>query len=142
MKKDYQVTELRASDFADCLRPFWANAKSASDALVNVKLVLIAIVCFTGLAPRLRVKYHYDYNLSMLLLNLLCIGPTGKGKGVVHYIVNLLMHLLMERDDKERAILAEVKKENRRKAANQKKDEEPLVAIRDLQKFTLPVAVK
>ncbi|MBQ7527400.1 MAG: hypothetical protein IJT11_06725 [Bacteroidaceae bacterium] len=142
MKKDYQVNELRASDFAYCLRPFWANAKSVSDANICVKLVLIAIVCFTGLAPRLRVKYHYDYNLSMMLLNLLCIGPTGKGKGVVHYIVNLLMRQLMERDEKERAILAEYKKENRRKGANQKKDEEPLVAIRYLQKFTLPVAVK
>ena len=142
MKKDYQVTELRASDFAACLRPFWANAKSVSDANISVKLVLIAIVCFTALAPRLRVKYHYDYNLSMMLLNLLCIGPTGKGKGVVHYIVNLLMRLLMERDEKERAVLAEYKKENRRRGANQKKDEEPLVAIRYLQKFTLPVAVK
>jgi hypothetical protein len=142
MRKDYMVTELRAGDFAACLRPFWANAKSVSDANISVKLVLIAIVCFTGLAPRLRVKYHYDYNLSMMLLNLLCIGPTGKGKGVVHYIVNLLMRLLMERDEKERAVLAEFKKENRRKGANQKKDEEPLVAIRYLQKFTLPVAVK
>lgn len=142
MKKDYQISELRASDFANCLRPFWANAKSVSDSNICVKLVLIAIVCFTGLAPRLRVKYHYDYNLSMMLLNLLCIGPTGKGKGVVHYIVNLLMRLLMERDEKERAILAEYKKENRRRGANQKKDEEPLVAIRYLQKFTLPVAVK
>lgn len=142
MKKNYQVTELRASDFAACLRPFWANAKSVSDANICVKLVLIAIVCFTGIAPRLRVKYHYDYNLSMMLLNLLCIGPTGKGKGVVHYIVNLLMRLLMERDERERAVLAEYKKENRRRGANQKKDEEPLVAIRYLQKFTLPVAVK
>ena len=142
MKRDFRISELRASDFPDCLRPFWANAKAASDVYIKVKLVLLAIVCFTGLAPRLRVKYYYDYCLSMLLLNLLCIGPTGKGKRIVNYIVNFIMRLLMGRDEKERAILADYKKESRRKGANQKKDEEPLVAIRYLQKFTLPVAVK
>ena len=142
MKKNYIVTELRASDFCPCLRPFWTNAKSASDSLISIKLVLAAIVCYSALMPRLRAKYFYDFCLSMMLLNLLCIAPSGAGKSIIRFIVNLLMRLFIERDDRERAILSMFRKKNCRRATNRQGDEEPRVSIRHLQKFTLPVVVK
>ena len=142
MKKNCIVTELRASDFCPCLRPFWTNAKSASDSLIGIKLVLAAIVCYSALMPRLRAKYFYDFCLSMMLLNLLCIAPSGAGKSIVRFIVNFLMRLFIERDDRERAVLSMFRKKNSRRATNRQGDEEPRVSIRYLQKFTLPVVVK
>ncbi len=143
MKKNIiQVRDLVASDFPACVRPFYVNAKSAIDSNIGIKMAIVATVCYGALSPRLRVKYYYNYFISMILLNVLVITPTGKGKTIVRFIVNMLMKLLFDFDRKERTILAEWKKENKRKAANAKKDAEPNVAIRHLQKFTLPIAVK
>ena len=142
MKNYFIVSKLTASDFPAAVKPFWTNAKSAADALISVKYVIIALICYSALSPRLRVKYHYNLTMSMILLNLLCIGPSGKGKKVVHYIVDIILKLFFERDDKERDIENEYKRKNKQKGSNQKKDEEPLWAYRILQKFTLPVAVK
>ena len=143
MKKNWiQVRDLVASDFPACVRPFFVNAKSAIDANIGTEMAIVAIVCYAALAPRIRVKYYYNYFISMILLNVLVISPTGKGKSIIRFIVNMLMKLFFDFDDKERAILSAWKKENKRKAANARKDAEPNVAIRYLQKFTLPIAVK
>ncbi len=143
MKKNWiQVRDLLASDFPACVRPFYVNAKSAIDPNIGIKMAIVAIVCYGALSPRLRVQYYYNYLDSMILLNALVISPTGKGKSTIRIIVNMLMKLLFDFDRKERTILAEWRKENKRKAANARKDAEPNVAIRYLQKFTLPIAVK
>lgn len=143
MKKNWiQVRDLVASDFPACIRPFYVNAKSPIDTSIGIKLAIVAIVCLGALLPRLRVKYYYNYFISMILLNLLVITPTGKGKTVIRFIVKMLMILLFDFDKRERAIISEWKKENKRKAANARKDAEPNVAIRYLQKFTLAIAVK
>ena len=142
MKKPIVVTKLTAADFPAAVRPYWTNAKSKVDSLIQIKGVILAITCYVVLAPRLRVKYYYNYFMSMILLNILAIGPTGKGKTFVNYIVGTILYLLNERDEKERSIEKNYKRENKRKGSNQKKDEEPLWAYRILQKFTLPVAVK
>lgn len=143
MKKNIiQVRDLVASDFPACVKPFYVNAKSAIDTNIGIKMAIVATVCYGALSPRLRVKYYYNYFISMILLNALVISPTGKGKSIIRIIVNMIMKLLFDFDKKERTILAEWKKENKRKAANAKKDAEPNVAIRHLQKFTLPIAVK
>ena len=143
MKKNWiQVRDLVASDFPACVRPFYVNAKSAIDPNIGIKMAIVATVCYGALSPRLRVKYYYNYFISMILLNVLVITPTGKGKTIVRFIVNMLMKLLFDFDRKEREILSAWKKENKRKAANARKDAEPNVAIRHLQKFTLPIAVK
>lgn len=143
MKKNIiQVRDLVASDFPACVKPFYVNAKSAIDTNIGIKMAIVATVCYGALSPRLRVKYYYNYFISMILLNALVISPTGKGKSIIRIIVNMIMKLLFDFDRKERTILAEWKKENKRKAANAKKDAEPNVAIRHLQKFTLPIAVK
>lgn len=142
-KKNIQVVEkLSATDFPPCVRTFWTNAKSPGDPMIGLKFVIIALVCYAVLMPRLRVKYLYNLMLSIVLLNLLVIGPSGKGKSIVNYIVNYILKVLFERDMKERDLEYNFKRENKRKAANQRRDEEPLWAYRMLQKFTLPVAVK
>lgn len=142
MKKNIIVNSLTAADFPAAVRPFWTNAKSVGDILISIKYVIIALVCYAVLSPRLRVKYRYNLAMSMILLNLLCIGPSGKGKTIVRYIVTFILGRLFERDDKERDIENDFKRKNKAKSANQKRDEEPLFAYRILQKFTLPIAVK
>lgn len=139
-KIDFNQIELRANDFAIGLREFFTNAKSVGDCLIGIKLILVAVVCCAGLMPRIRVKYKYNYSLSMILLNLLCIAPTGGGKRIVNHIVNMLMKPFLEFDAKEREIWRNYKRNNPPNKKN--KDQEPNVVIRFLQKFTLPIAVK
>ena len=140
MNKDVSVKQLTAADFPPAVRPFWSNIEG--NQIQKLALTLAAIVCYCGLSPRLRVKYVYDNFLSMLLVNLLCIGDSGCGKKPVQWVVNRLMNPLIEQDEKARNILREHREKNRSKANNAKKEPEPLVAIRFLQKFTLPVVVK
>lgn len=142
MNKILFISELKSSDFPACVKPFWVNAKCNGDAAIRVKLALVAIVCYGTLSPRLRVRYLYNLVLSMILLNLICLAPSGKGKSIIRFVVNLLLKPLFAFDDKERDLENSFKRENKRKAANQKRDEEPLFAYRILQKFTLPFAVK
>ncbi|MBR5394921.1 MAG: hypothetical protein IK144_07550 [Bacteroidaceae bacterium] len=140
MKKDYYVKQLTAADLPPAVRPFWTNIEGTLTQKLAVTLA--AIVCYCGLAPRLRVKYVYDHFLSMLLLNLLCVGHSGSGKSLVRWVVNLLMQGQILRDREERSILRDCKDENHCRGGNQRKDHEPLVVIRFLQKFTLPVVTK
>lgn len=143
MKKVVSVKNLTAGDFPPAVRHFWTNA--SGDPMFKLMIVLSAIVCYCAYSPRLRVRYKYDLDpkkLNMLLLNLLCIGYSGSGKSVVDWVVGVIMRVFIERDKAERRIYCKWKEENKRKASSQKKDEEPMVAIRYLQKFTLPVAVK
>ena len=128
-----------AGDFPPAVRPFWENVPS--DKNLRDALTLTAIVCYCGLAPRLRVKYTYDNAmlLSMLLLNLLVIGPSGSGKSAIRWAVNLLMNAQILRDTEERRRLREYKEMSKKE---REKTQEPLVVIRFLQKFTLPVVVK
>lgn len=128
-----------AGDFPPAVRPFWENVPS--DKNLRDALVLTAIVCYCGLAPRLRVKYTYDNAmlLSMLLLNLLVIGPSGSGKSAIRWAVNLLMNAQILRDTEERRRLRAYKEMSKKE---REKAQEPLVVIRFLQKFTLPVVVK
>lgn len=103
-KKNIQVVEkLSATDFPPCVRTFWTNAKSPGDPMIGLKFVIIALVCYAVLMPRLRVKYLYNLMMSIILLNLLVIGPSGKGKSIVNYIVSYILKVLYERDKKERA---------------------------------------
>lgn len=138
-KKPISVKALMAGDFPPAVRPFWENVPS--DKNLRDALVLTAIVCYCGLAPRLRVKYTYDNAmlLSMLLLNLLVIGPSGSGKSAIRWAVNLLMNAQILRDTEERRRLREYKEMSKKE---REKAQEPLVIIRFLQKFTLPVVVK
>ena len=143
MKKNWiQVKDLTATDFPLSVRPFFVNAKSKGDVNIGIKLAIVAIVCYCALSPRLRVKYFYDLCLSMLLLNLLCIGPSGKGKRIIGFIVKLLMKIVYNFDDEQRTIYSKWKSENHRRPTNSKGKEEPAVAIRCLQKFTLPIITK
>ena len=140
MKKDYSVKQLTAADLPPAVRTFWSNIGGTLPQ--KLALTLAAIVCYCGLAPRLRVKYVYDNFQSMLLLNLLYVSHSGSGKSLVRWVVNLLMKSQILRDQEERRTLRETKDENHRKGNNQRKEAEPLVVIRFLQKFTLPVVTK
>lgn len=139
-KKPITINRLTAGDFPPAVRPFWENVPKDPD--IRLALTLNAIVCYCGLAPRLRVKYVYDMELSMLLLNLLCIGPSGRGKKVFNWCTKMLMSKLILKDQEERRMLREYNEEKRRKSANKEAKPEPIISISFLQKFTLPVAVK
>jgi len=132
--------KLTAADFPPAVRPFWECA--VGNESLRLSLVLTSVVCYCGLSPRLRVKYVYDNFPSMLLVNLLCVGHSGSGKSLVRWVVNKLMRAQILRDQEERRVLREYKEANRRKSSTQSKEDEPLVAVRFLQKFTLPVVVK
>lgn len=139
-KKSVTINNLTAGDLPPAVRPFWENV--AKDADIRLALTLNAIVCYCGLAPRLRVKYVYDMETSMPLLNLLCIGHSGRGKNVFNWCTKMLMKRLIEKDKKDRQALLEYNEAKRRKGANKEAAAEPVISISFLQKFTLPVAVK
>ena len=141
MKKNYiTVKELTAADFPPPVRFFWQNAPEAT--YIRHSMLLAAIVCYCALSPRLRVKYVYDFELSMLLLNLLCIQPSGSGKGLIRWVINLLLKQMILQDKEVRRKAREYREQAKRKGSNKDKGEEPLVAARFLQKFTLPVIVR
>lgn len=134
------ISNLTAEDFPPAVRPFWENAPKGS--ILRLAITLSSIVCYCSLSPRLRAKYTYDITPGMLLLNLLCIGPSGSGKSLVRWVVNTIMEAQIKRDQEERRKMREYREASRRKGSNKDKGEEPLAVIRFLQKFTLPVIVK
>lgn len=138
-----------AKDLPPALRPFYENFGTEKDLDVKMMTTLTALTCYCALMPRLRTKYCYDFDNSTLLVNLLCIAPSGKGKSMVRFIVKRLMSRLKLRDEAERERLRIYKDSLKHKDDDKntrqkhpKPEEEPLVSIRYLQKFTLPVVVK
>lgn len=142
-KKPIIIDNLTAGDFPLAVRHIWSNT-SGADKNMRLALTLTSIVCFSGLSPRLRVKYTFDFVADMILLNLICIGHSGAGKNLINWLVNLLMKAQIIRDQEERLKLREAKEQEDAEGGkkNKKKKKDVLVAIRFLQKFTLPVAVK
>lgn len=139
-KKTITVNNLTAGDFPPAVRPFWENVPNSPK--LRLALTLASIVCYCGLSPRLRVKYTFDSNFlcgSMLLLNLLVIGPSGSGKSAIRWAVNMLMNAQIIRDTEERRKLREYKEKPKKE---REKTQEPMIVCRFLQKATLPIIVK
>lgn len=139
-KKTITVNNLTAGDFPPAVRPFWENVPNSPK--LRLALTLASIVCYCGLSPRLRVKYTFDSNFlcgSMLLLNLLVIGPSGSGKSAIRWAVNMLMNAQIIRDTEERRRLREYKEKPKKE---REKTQEPMIVCRFLQKATLPIIVK
>lgn len=139
-KKTITVNNLTAGDFPPAVRPFWENVPNSPK--LRLALTLASIVCYCGLSPRLRVKYTFDSNFlcgSMLLLNLLVIGPSGSGKSAIRWAVNMLMNAQILRDTEERRKLREYKEKPKKE---REKTQEPMIVCRFLQKATLPIIVK
>lgn len=142
MENNKKQLSFTGKDLPPALRPFYENFGTADDQDVKMMTTLAALVCYCALMPRVRTKYVYDFGISMLLVNLLCVAPSGKGKSMVRFIVERLMGQVIKRDQAERERLREYKEAQKRKSEDEKTQEEPLVSIRFLQKFTLPVVVK
>lgn len=139
-KKTITVNNLTAGDFPPAVRPFWENVPNSPK--LRLALTLASIVCYCGLSPRVRVKYTFDSNFlcgSMLLLNLLVIGPSGSGKSAIRWAVNMLMNAQIIRDTEERRRLREYKEKPKKE---REKTQEPMIVCRFLQKATLPIIVK
>lgn len=139
-KKTITVNNLTAGDFPPAVRPFWENVPNSPK--LRLALTLASIVCYCGLSPRLRVKYTFDSNFlcgSMLLLNLLVIGPSGSGKSAIRWAVNMLMNAQIIRDTEERRKLRDYKEKPKKE---REKTQEPMIVCRFLQKATLPIIVK
>lgn len=143
-KKPIIINKLTAGDFPLAVRHIWKNA-SCADENMRLALTLTTIVCYSGLSPRLRAKYVYDFCVDMILLNLICIAASGSGKNLINWLLMRLMKSQIQRDQEERLKMREAKEQQDAEVGDKKKGrkkKEELVAIRFLQKFTLPVAVK
>ena len=132
--------KLTAEDLPSAVVPFFENF--TGEEALRMALVLAAIICYQAHAPRLRVRYLYDYHENMLLCNLIVIGHTGAGKSLVMYVVDILTRDLTQEDLEQRRILQKVQEANKRKSSQSEKQEEPIVCIRCLQHFTLPIVCK
>lgn len=129
--------ELTAGDFPPAIAPFYENFEGTG--ALRMASTIASVIAYQAMAPRLRVKYPYDYDLSMLLSNLLVIGPSGCGKSIIRNVVNILINDLLKDDIQQRRLQRACADANKRKGSASDKDEEPLVCIRLLQNFTLPI---
>ena len=132
--------KLTAEDLPLPVRCFYENQQG--EPALRMATTIASIICYQAQAPRLRVRYPFDNKDNMLLCNLLVIGHTGSGKSQVMNIVKLLTTDLREQDQRQRRLLQQAQEANKRKSSQQDKDEEPLVSIRMLQHFTLPIVCK
>ena len=122
------------------MRCFYENQEG--EPALRMATTIASIICYQAQAPRLRVRYPYDNKENMLLCNLLVIGHTGSGKSQVMDVVKMLTTTLREEDQKQRRLLQQAQEANKRKSSQSEKEEEPLVCIRLLQHFTLPIVCK
>lgn len=138
MKKN-EIKPIKESDLPPFLRAIWR----VSPERMRIQIMLASIICCCALSPRIRVKYCYDPGYHMLVANLLCIGRSACGKGVMRWIVFLLLGPLIERDNAERRKEQEYK-DFCRKKGNVKKElpDEPLTVVRYMQNITVPKLVK
>lgn len=142
------VKKLMAGDLPPAVRPFFENLKAEDARMVSL---LTALTCYSGLSSRLRAQYYYDHpgEVTIPLVNLLICGRSGIGKSLVNFIVKRLMQKQINFEFEERRKAREYKEQAKRistgkkgKAKVEDLGEEPLVAVRFMQKFTLPAAVK
>lgn len=131
---------IAAGDLPLAVRHFWTN--TVGNQKIKLAATLASIVCYSFLSTRLRVKYVYDAFLSMLLLNLLVIKPSGSGKSLVRLVVNMLVRTQILHDLEERRKLQANRGKNRRRATNRDGEEEYPAVVRVLQSFTPPAIVK
>lgn len=132
------IDQITVNDLPPQLRPFYRN----SPAAIRMMNVTTALVCWMANATRLRVKYCFDMWLSMLAVNVLCIAPSGAGKSIVRWIVNMLMEPLKLRDAEERRREQEYSDKRNKKAKDQELPDEPLSVVRYMQSITVPKLVK
>ena len=140
MKDIKNKIKLTAEDLPLPVRCFYENQQG--EPALRMATTIASIICYQAQAPRLRVRYPYDNKDNMLLCNLLVIGHTGSGKSQVMDAVKLLTTGPREEDQRQRRLLQQAQEANKRKSSQQDKDEEPLVCIRMLQHFTLPIVCK
>jgi hypothetical protein len=133
-------TKLSAEDLALPTRIIYENIE-AEEPLRKAGLVA-SDICYQAQAPRLRAHYPYDPEPDMLLCNEIVNGHTGSGKKIISYIVKLLSGDMREFDKQQRRLLQECTEANNRKGGKEQKQQEPLVIIRLLQDFSLPIITK
>lgn len=84
-----------------------------------------------ALATRIRTKYYYDSRISALLLQVIIEGPQSVGKSFAADIERLLMdNTLKLRDKQQRRIEQQYREQKKKRAANEKLEEEPKTTIR------------
>ena len=132
--------KLTAEDLPSAVAPFFSNLNG--EPALRMATTIASIICYQAHSPRLRAKYPYENSLNMLLSNLLVIGHTGSGKSQVSHVVKILTNDLLHQDLEQRRILQKIQEANRRKSSQSEKQEEPIVSIRCLQHFTLPIVCK
>jgi hypothetical protein len=130
--------KFRAEDLHLSVKIFYDNLE-AEAPLQKAGGIIAPIICYQAHAPRLRAWYPFDPEPDGLFCNLIVNGHTGCGKSIISHIVKLLMKDATKLDKMERRLLQQCRENNKRKSSNQEKDQEPLVVIRILQDFTLPV---
>lgn len=92
-------------------------------------IACLAPLC--ALATRIRTKYYYDTRISALLLQVIIEGPQSIGKSFAADIERLLMdNTLKLRDKQQRRIEQQYREQKKKRAANEKIEEEPKTTIR------------
>ena len=134
-------SQFTTGDLAQPVRVFYENLDTAGP-LKKAGGVIAPTICYQAQSPRLRAKYPYDPEPDGLFCNLIVNGHTGSGKKHISYIVKMLTSRMVELDKMERRLLQQCTEANKRKASNEQKQQEPLVIIRCLQDFTLPVITR
>ena len=138
MKEFEEKMKFTAEDLHLSVKIFYDNLE-AEAPLQKAGGIIAPIICYQAHAPRLRAHYPFDPEPDWLFCNLIVNGHTGVGKKLITYIVKLLTKDMTELDKLERRLLQQIRDANKTKGSNQEKQQEPLIIIRCLQDFTLPV---
>lgn len=118
---------LRDKDLPPVIREVVTNAPA--NRKIPSFVACLSPLC--ALATRIRTKYHYDSRISALLLQVIIEGPQSVGKSFAADIERLLMdNTLKLRDKQQRRIEQQYREQKKKRAANEKLEEEPKTTIR------------
>lgn len=119
---------LKEKDLPVIIRQIVGNAPA--NRKVACFIACLSPLC--ALAPRVRLKYHYDGERpSALLLHVIIEGPQSVGKSFAADIEKLLMNDTLKAHDKlQRRQEQEYREKKKRRKANEKLEEEPRTTIR------------
>lgn len=118
---------LRDRDLPPVIREVVTNAPACR----KVPSFIACLSPLCALATRVRLRYHYDSRPSALLLQVIIEGPQSSGKSFAADIEKLIMDdTLKLRDKQQRRIEQEYREKKKRRAQNEKLEEEPQTTIR------------
>lgn len=114
------------ADFPSVIREVVTNAPA--NRKVASFIATLSPLC--ALATRVRLNYYYDSRPSALLLQVIIEGAQSVGKSFAADIERLIMDSTLRLRDRQQRIIEQEYREQRRRNAKGKLDEEPKTTIR------------